>query len=140
MKHLSLLLLTGILATACTGTKEPAPEVAAPEAQPNAAETSKAEPTPEQQTTARELLNANEPAELDELPEEEITPAPADLSTGGLRLRRFAPPEEAVSEGSAEPLPNAAELHGLRSPVLRGTKLPMDINGKLTPNEEGEGN
>lgn len=149
MKHFSLLLLTGLLASACTGTKEPAPAAAAPEAQPAAAapeappaaaETPKAEPTPEQQATARELLNATEPATLGELPEEEITPALADLSTGGLRLRRFAPPEEAVSEGSAEPLPNAAELHGLRSPVLRGTKLPMDINGKLTPNEEEEGN
>ena len=149
MKRCSLLLLTGLLAVACTGTKEPAPAAAeapevppaaAPEAQPTAAETPKAEPTPAQQATAHELLNATEPATLDELPEEEITPAPSDLSTGGLRLRRFAPPEEAVSEGATEPLPNAAELHGLRSPVLRGTKLPMDINGKLTPIEEEEGN
>lgn len=139
MKHLSLLLLTGLLAAACTGTKEPAPETAAaPEAPPAPAESPKAEPTPEQQATAHELLNTADAAAPNELSAEELAPTPSDLSTGGLRLRRFAPPEEASSEGAAEPLPNAAELHGLRSPVLRGNTLPMDINGKLTPNQEGE--
>ena len=51
---------------------------------------------------------------------------------GGLRMRRFAPPEEAVSSSDeAEPAPNSVELHGFRSPSLKGGKLPMNINGKI---------
>ena len=71
---------------------------------------------------------------------EDAADAAPTLSTGGLRMRRFAPPEEAVSsnEGTDTPLPNAAELHGLRSPVLRGGALPMDINGKINPTDSQE--
>lgn len=52
--------------------------------------------------------------------------------SSGLRLRRFAPPEEASSSSELPPpAPNSVEQHGLRSPSLPGA-LPMDINGKLT--------
>lgn len=122
---------------ACTSQKAPEQQ---PEPTP-AEQKSKVTPTPAQRAAAREVLEEQEtlrqeeeallntPAAADD------TPAPADISTGGLRLRRFAPPEEAVSsnEGNEMPAPNAAELHGLRSPVLRGGNLPMDINGKITP-------
>lgn len=52
----------------------------------------------------------------------------------GLRLGRFAPPEEATSSSEqAAPTPNAAELRGLRSPSLP-TKLPLDVNGQRQQN------
>lgn len=55
----------------------------------------------------------------------------------GLRIRNMAPPEEAISaDGNANaPKPNSAELKGLRSISLPET-LPMDINGKLTKEQE----
>ena len=55
----------------------------------------------------------------------------------GLRIRNMAPPEEAISaDGNANaPKPNSAELKGLRSISLPET-LPMDINGKLTKDQE----
>ena len=50
---------------------------------------------------------------------------------GGLRTRRFAPPEEAISRDDNDaPLPNSVELRGLRSPVMKG-RLPMNIDGKI---------
>lgn len=62
--------------------------------------------------------------------------APAYQSTStipgrsGLRMGRYAPPEEAAStRENAAPAPNAAELHGLRSPSLPKS-LPLDINGQ----------
>ena len=107
-------------------------------------------PTPEQQAAAQQIL-ADDAApaaqSLDTLPEPvatmEIFDEEAEASTpasipgrNALRMRRYAPPEEAVSAGDAQPLrPNRAEQHGFRSPILP-TKLPMDIHGKLT----GEGN
>lgn len=103
-----------------------------------------AKPTAEQQAAARAALaeQAAEEAVLYNTPAaaEDGSPTPSDISTGGLRLRRFAPPEEAVSsaEGNDIPLPNSAELHGLRSPVLRGGALPMDINGKINPTDSQE--
>ena len=55
----------------------------------------------------------------------------------GLRIRNMAPPEEAISaDGNPDaPKPNSAELKGLRSISLPET-LPMDINGKLTKDQE----
>lgn len=48
----------------------------------------------------------------------------------GLRMGRFAPPEEAISKGDGDSAqPNAAERHGLRSPSLPKS-LPMNIDGK----------
>ena len=48
----------------------------------------------------------------------------------GLRMGRFAPPEEAISKGDGDASqPNAAERHGLRSPSLPKS-LPMNIDGK----------
>lgn len=135
----ALMLATAALALcACSSKKAPAPE-----ATPAPAEQKpKVTPTPAQRAAAREVLEAQETLRQEE---EALlnTPAAAaddtatlpDISTGGLRMRRFAPPEEAVSssEGNEMPAPNSAELHGLRSPVLRGGNLPMDINGKITP-------
>ena len=55
----------------------------------------------------------------------------------GLRIRNMAPPEEAISaDGNSDaPKPNSAELKGLRPLPLPET-LPMDINGKLTKDQE----
>lgn len=106
-------------------------------------------PTPEQQAAAAKIL-AETPREAtasahDVLPEpvahEEVLVDAVPNTSGipgrnSLRMHRYAPPEEAASAGEAKALtPNRAERHGFRSPVLP-TKLPMDINGKLT----GEGN
>lgn len=103
-------------------------------------EPEKVEPTPEQRAAGRKAITAARAAAEAEIntaatPTVEHDTDTTEVSTGGLRLRRFAPPEEAVSaeEGSDVPLPNAAELHGLRSPELRTDTLPMDINGKIIP-------
>ena len=55
----------------------------------------------------------------------------------GLRIRNMAPPEEAISaDGNSDaPKPNSAELKGLR-PLSLPETLPMDINGKLTKDQE----
>ena len=55
----------------------------------------------------------------------------------GLRIRNLAPPEEAISaDGNSDaPKPNSAELKGLR-PLSLPETLPMDINGKLTKDQE----
>lgn len=105
---------------------------AAPEQKPAAVQ-----PTPAQQASAHRMLDgADIPA-----------PSPAGLTPGGddvdyapaptrngLRLGNFAPPEEAASSAeNTAPRPNKVELRGLRSPMLNGGTLPMDINGKLTP-------
>lgn len=101
------------------------------------------EPTEEQQAAAHALLNQ---ASSDSTPEIANSPTlpsdPVSLPNtsgipgrSGLRLGHFAPPEEAASASDQPtPRPNAAEQHGLRSPLLP-TSLPMDINGKLTPTE-----
>lgn len=135
----ALALATAALALcACSSKKAPAPEATSAPAKQKA----KVTPTAAQRAAAREVLEEQEVLRQEEeallntpAAAADDTGAPADISTGGLRLRRFAPPEEAVSssEGSDIPAPNSAELHGLRSPVLRGGNLPMDINGKITP-------
>ncbi len=104
-------------------------------------------PSREQQEAAEALLKEGAEAPI---------PAPTTVTTGaavpgttadgaplpasptgipggsGLRLRHFAPPEEASSSSELPPpAPNSVEQHGLRSPSLPGA-LPMDINGKLT--------
>lgn len=97
-------------------------------------------PTQEQQATATELLQQAEvttPVLVQPLfpTQEEPTALPTTTGTGipgrsGLRLGKFAPPEEAASTGEAKAVsPNAAEQHGLRSPALP-TKLPLDVNGQ----------
>lgn len=103
-------------------------------------------PTPAQQAAAQKALRETpaipEPRTesdtslltpgVDDTPD--YTPAP---TRNGLRLGNFAPPEEAASRAeSTQPRPNAVELRGLRSPMLRGGRLPMDINGKLTTDKE----
>ncbi len=97
-------------------------------------------PTPEQQTTATELLQQAEiatPALVQPLFPTQAEPAAVPAPTGsgipgrsGLRLGKFAPPEEAASTGETKAVtPNSAEQHGLRSPALP-TKLPLDVNGQ----------
>ena len=62
---------------------------------------------------------------------ENLSPIPG---RSGLRLGKFAPPEEAASTGeNAAPTPNAAERRGLRSPSLP-TTLPLDVNGQSKQN------
>lgn len=109
-------------------------------------------PTAEQQKAAQELLNKNAKSKPTQKAEQHPAPSPAESKTlvaeepkasreeiqlpgsvtsGALRTRRFAPPEEAISRGDDdEPLPNSVEMRGLRSPVMNG-KLPMDIDGKI---------
>ncbi len=67
---------------------------------------------------------------------EDTEPTREDVIPGGLRMRRFAPPEEAVSSSDEiAPTPNSVELHGFRSPSLKGGKLPMNINGKINKDQ-----
>ena len=68
--------------------------------------------------------------------DEYTEPTREDVIPGGLRMRRFAPPEEAVSSSDEiAPTPNSVELHGFRSPSLKGGKLPMNINGKMNKDQ-----
>lgn len=91
--------------------------------------TADVQPTPAQQAAAHKLLDAAaipEPALVTDA-------APEPATRNGLRLGRFAPPEEGTDAAETPaPRPNKVELRGLRSPMLPGGKLPMDINGKLT--------
>lgn len=100
-------------------------------------------PTAEQQKTARKMLAEQaakskakaekkaEPATISRDEEQEEMQLPGSELSGGLRTRRFAPPEEAISrDDNDEPLPNSVEMRGLRSPVMKGN-LPMNIDGKI---------
>lgn len=113
------------------------------------------QPTPEQMETAVQMMqenDANSPASLvsedapvsainGEAPLQGIVTEAASHSEpevipGGLRMGRFAPPEEAVSSSDNDmPAPNSVELHGFRSPNLKGGTLPMNINGKINKPE-----
>ena len=95
-------------------------------------------PTAEQQEAARKMLaeqavkdqGKKKAAPVTEHEQEEVQ-LPGSELRGGLRTRRFAPPEEAISrDDNDEPLPNSVELRGLRSPVMKGN-LPMNIDGKI---------
>lgn len=145
--HLLTLAAAALILSSCTLVRQKAQEEAP--AADNAAKPAKstAAPTAAQQAAARAVIAEDAAVRAEEEALLNTPAAPANvadaaptLSTGGLRMRRFAPPEEAVSsgEGTDMPVPNAAELHGLRSPVLRNDALPMDINGKLTPTEPQE--
>ena len=96
-------------------------------------------PTPEQQEAARKLLEEQARSQATHTRRKtQSTPAehePESLQKQDmrsvLRVRRFAPPEEAISrEDDDEPMPNSVELRGLRSPVMKG-RLPMNIDGKI---------
>ena len=106
-------------------------------------------PSEEQMEAARALMAENnkkkkssakssrQVSALDELMESHPQPEPIVVSNtsgipgrSGLRMGRFAPPEEAISKGDGDASqPNAAERHGLRSPSLPKS-LPMNIDGK----------
>lgn len=106
-------------------------------------------PSEEQMEAARALMAENnkkkkssdkpsrQVSALDELMESHPQPEPVVVSNtsgipgrSGLRMGRFAPPEEAISKGDGDnSQPNAAERHGLRSPSLPKS-LPMNIDGK----------
>ncbi len=98
-------------------------------------------PTAEQQAAATASLqeSVNEVEATGEtlsLPTTESTyQSTTDIpGRSGLRMGRFAPPEEAASSGeNAAPAPNTAELRGLRSPALP-KNLPLDINGQSKKN------
>lgn len=117
------------------------------------------QPTPEQMEIAVQALQEDEadspaspasapvsagtsmPAVYNEAPASEIITEPVsanepEVIPGGLRMGRFAPPEEAVSSSDNDmPAPNSVELHGFRSPNLKGGTLPMNINGKINKSE-----
>lgn len=121
------------------------------------------QPTPEQMEIAVQALREDEadspaspasapasvsvsagssmPAVYDEAPASEVITEPVsanepEVIPGGLRMGRFAPPEEAVSSSDNDmPAPNSVELHGFRSPNLKGGTLPMNINGKINKSE-----
>jgi len=82
---------------------------------------------------ARVVVTEPEPILVDEpAPVVTVNNTSGIPGRSGLRMGRFAPPEEAVSsQDAAAPQPNAAERHGLRSPKLPDS-LPMDIDGKTT--------
>lgn len=82
---------------------------------------------------ARVVVTEPEPIRVDEpAPVVTVNNTSGIPGRSGLRMGRFAPPEEAVSsQDTAAPQPNAAERHGLRSPKLPNS-LPMDIDGKTT--------
>lgn len=85
-----------------------------------------ATPAPAKTAPARPQKKDAQPATMAETRDEQ----PQDLRSV-LRVRRFAPPEEAISrENDDEPMPNSVELRGLRSPVMKGN-LPMNIDGKI---------
>ena len=122
-------------------TAAPAPETEAPRETEDEKPAEEIAPTPEQQEAARKMLEQ----EAAPAPRKKAAPAPVPEPApvrdelqlpgselrGGLRTRRFAPPEEAISrDDNDEPLPNSVELRGLRSPVMKG-RLPMNIDGKI---------
>lgn len=122
-------------------TAAPTPETEAPRETEDEKPAEEIAPTPEQQEAARKMLE-QEPAPA---PRKKAAPAPVPEPApvrdelqlpgselrGGLRTRRFAPPEEAISRDDNDaPLPNSVELRGLRSPVMKG-RLPMNIDGKI---------
>ena len=105
-------------------------------------------PTAAQQEAARALLNKTTPphpkavrtpetaeketpqAKQTEQPQEDVQ-LPGSVRNGVLRTRRFAPPEEAISnKDEDEPMPNSVEMRGFRSPVMKAT-LPMNLDGKI---------
>lgn len=95
------------------------------------------QPTPAQMEAAVQMMQdaTTEAAASESIPAVESAPRP-DVIPGGLRMGRFAPPEEAVSSSDNDmPAPNSVELHGFRSPNLKGGTLPMNINGKINKPE-----
>lgn len=99
-------------------------------------------PTAEQQAavaTLQETASAGAVVETQgtmELPSDTPMYQPTTSIPGrsGLRMGHFAPPEEAASTGENKaPAPNAADMHGLRSPSLP-KNLPLDVNGQSKKN------
>ena len=99
-------------------------------------------PTAEQQAAAatlQETASADAVVETQgtmELPSNTPVYQPTTSIPGrsGLRMGHFAPPEEAASTGENKaPAPNAADMHGLRSPSLP-KNLPLDVNGQSKKN------
>ena len=119
--------------------KETAKQAAKQEQEATAAVT----PTAEQQATAEATLQESVTevvATGDTLSLPTAAPTYQSTSTipgrSGLRMGRFAPPEEAASAGESEaPAPNAAEQRGLRSPKLP-RRLPLNIDGQTKPAEQ----
>ncbi len=119
---------------------KPEPEA---QASPEPEEEPAITPTEEQQEAAQKFIEQTavqekEPAKVPVRKPQETTPAPQPVveatpeltvPSGGLRMRRFTPPEEHSDDGS-EALPNTVELRGFRSPTMKG-KLPMNIDGKI---------
>ena len=89
-------------------------------------------PSPAKPTVKATVVAEPEPIQIDEpLPVTTVNNTSGIPGRSGLRMGRFAPPEEAASKNADTPQPNAAERHGLRSPKLPES-LPMDIDGKTT--------
>ena len=88
-------------------------------------------PQPEKaENTPEPPAQLPQPEKAENTPEPSVYQTPGDLRSG-LRMRRFAPPEEKISkDNDDEPLPNSVELRGFRSPTMKGT-LPMNIDGKI---------
>lgn len=101
-------------------------------------------PTAAQQEAARALLSqttapkpkaakplvTEKPEKQQEEPQEDVQ-LPGSVRNGFLRTRRFAPPEEAISnKDEDEPMPNSVEMRGFRSPVMNAN-LPMNLDGKI---------
>lgn len=149
MKRIGLILTAGVLMllSSCSLVQQQAPEsdsgtAASAEKQKKKATAPKndknVQPTPAQMEAAVQVLQENittAAAAPESIPDAEPAPQ-TDVIPGGLRMGRFAPPEEAVSSSDNDmPAPNSVELHGFRSPNLKGGTLPMNINGKINKPE-----
>ena len=145
--RLTTITLTTLALVSCsTFSQQKADEQpATPKETTKQATTATVTPTAEQQATAAATLQESVVAEV--VATENTLSLPTTASTyqststtsaipgrSGLRMGRFAPPEEAASSSeNAAPTPNAAELRGLRSPALP-KNLPLDINGQSKSN------
>lgn len=149
MKRIGLILTAGTLMvlSSCSLVQQQSPKAdgettPAAEKQEKKATAPKSDktvqPTPAQMEAAMQVMQediSTETTEQESIPD--VEPAPqTDVIPGGLRMGRFAPPEEAVSSSDNDmPAPNSVELHGFRSPNLKGGTLPMNINGKINKPE-----
>lgn len=141
--RLTAIALTTLALASCSAfsQKKAEEQPATPKATSKQEQTATVTPTAEQQAAATATLQESvskveATGETLSLPTTEPTYQSTTAIPGrsGLRMGRFAPPEEAASSGeNAAPTPNTAELRGLRSPSLP-KNLPLDINGQSKKN------
>ena len=142
LRHFLTATAAIILASCSTQTQQTDEQPAETPATKKEQKATTVTPTAEQQAAAatlQETASAGAVVETQgtmELPSDTPVYQPTTSIPGrsGLRLGNFAPPEEAASTGENKaPAPNAADMHGLRSPSLP-KNLPLDVNGQSKKN------